>query len=185
MATSSPATITHICNRIIRLEPSSVLDVGIGFGKYGFLAREYTDIYRGRYYKNEWITNIDGIEGFEKLVTKLHYHIYDNIYIGDACKLINTIDNYDLIMCVDMLEHVEKDEGKLLLKAFKNKSKTAIVSVPIRPSKQGRGKYNNQFAPHRSIWSEKELSEFGNIIRIKDYNKVKEYVDLFFLLETV
>ena len=185
MATSSPAAITHICNRIIRLEPSSILDVGIGFGKYGFLAREYTDIYKGRYHRNEWIINIDGIEGFEKLVTKFHYQIYDNVYIGNACDLIDTLDNYDLIMCIDMLEHVEKDKGKLLLETFKNKSKTAIISIPIKPSRQGRGKYDNPFAPHRAIWSEEELSEFGNVIRIKDYNKVKDYVDLFFLLEVV
>jgi len=184
MPTSSPAAITYICNRITRLEPLSVLDVGIGFGKYGFLAREYTDVYRGRYHKDEWVTNIDGIEGFKNLVTEFHHYVYNNIYIGDACALINTLNNYDLIVCVDMLEHVEKDKGKLLLNAFKNKSKTTIVSVPIKPSKQGKGKYNNPFAPHRSVWLEEELSEFGNITKIKDYNKMKEYVDMFFLLET-
>lgn len=169
MGTSTPAALTHICRRIIQLRPKSVLDIGVGFGKYGFLAREYTDIYYGNHF--EWETRIDGIEGFERYVTKLQKIVYDNIYIGDAVEIIKTLGAYDLILSVDMLEHLEKEQGQLLLQDIVSRGKTSIVSLPIKPSKQGPGKYSNKFGPHRSIWTEEDLGKFGEVIKFKDFNK--------------
>jgi len=181
MANSTPAPITDICRRIIKIKPKSVLDVGIGFGKYGFLCREYTDIHYGNYF--EWKTRIDGIEGFEKYITKLQRCIYDNIYIGDAADIIKTLGVYDLIISVDMLEHLEKEKGKMLLKDIKKHCGTSIISLPIYPSKQKGGKFKNKFGPHRSVWTEEDLSIFGKVTKIKDYNKQREYLDRVFILE--
>ena len=181
MGTSTPAALTHICQRIIKIKPTSVLDIGIGFGKYGFLSREYTDIYHGNHF--EWKTIIDGIEGFEKYITKLQRIIYDNIYMGDATKIIRTLGMYDLILSIDMLEHVEKDLGVVLLQDIMNHSKHAIISLPMYPSKQDVGKYRNKFGPHRSVWTEKELDKFGEVIKIKDYDKQGKIGDRVFILE--
>lgn len=180
MGTSTPAALTYICQKIIDFKPVSVLDIGIGFGKYGFLAREYTDIYRGNQF--EWKTKIDGIEGFEKSVTELQKIVYDTIYVGDATKIIKILGGYDLVLSIDMLEHVEKDKGLLLLQDIKTHSKEAIISLPIHPSNQGCGKYNNIFAPHRSVWTEKELSEFGDVMKLKDFNKQGNREELVFVV---
>ena len=181
MPTSTPAPTVDICRRIIKIKPKSVLDVGIGFGKYGFLCREYTDIHHGNYFK--WKTRIDGIEGFKKYVTNVQRCIYDNIYIGDAVDVIKSLGVYDLIISVDMLEHLEKEKGKMLLKDIKKHCRTSIISLPMYPSKQHGGKFKNKFGPHRAVWREEELSEFGKVTKIKDYNKKKEYLDRVFILE--
>jgi hypothetical protein len=181
MGTSTPACITYICERIIKIKPKAVLDIGIGFGKYGFLSREYTDIYHGNHF--EWKTKIDGIEGFERYVTELQRIIYDNIYIGDATKIIKTLDIYDLILSVDMLEHLEKDQGMILLQDIRKHSKRAIISLPIYPSKQRYIKYNNKFGPHRSIWREKELAQFGKVLKFEDFNKQGKKEKRVFLVE--
>ncbi len=34
---------------LVELQPRSVLDIGVGFGKWGFLAREYLDVNAERY----------------------------------------------------------------------------------------------------------------------------------------
>ena len=39
--------LTHCINKIIQLQPKSVLDVGCGFGKWGYLCREYLDVFPG------------------------------------------------------------------------------------------------------------------------------------------
>jgi len=182
MANSTPAPLTDICRRIIKIKPNSVLDIGIGFGKYGFLCREYTDIQRGNYF--EWKTKIDGIEGFGKYITKLQKIVYDNIYIGDAVDIIKTLDIYDLIISVDMLEHLEKEVGKQFLIDIKKHCKTAIIALPIHPSKQHGGKFKNtKFGPHRSEWTEKELSKFGKVSKVMDYNKKREYVESVFIVD--
>ena len=54
-------------------QPLRILDVGVGFGKWGHLFREYTDINEAehdpaRYARENWRVQIDGIEGFGALV---------------------------------------------------------------------------------------------------------------------
>lgn len=82
-----------------------------------------------------------------------------------------------------MLEHLEKKEGLELLKDITEHSKNAIISLPIYPSKQHLGKNKNIFAPHRSIWKEEELNQFGKVIKVKDYNKQKNIEERVFILE--
>jgi hypothetical protein len=41
MPTSHPHQLNQIVELIMLTDPHSLLDVGIGFGKYGVLAREY------------------------------------------------------------------------------------------------------------------------------------------------
>ena len=44
MPSSRPNTIPTVINLLRQLKPQSILDVGVGFGKWGHLFREYTDI---------------------------------------------------------------------------------------------------------------------------------------------
>jgi len=62
MPSSQIANISTITGWIAEIQPASILDVGVGFGKYGVLAREYTDVRAGRYRRGEWKVTIDGIE---------------------------------------------------------------------------------------------------------------------------
>ena len=117
MPCSRPSALAPMCNRIIEKNPASVLDIGIGFGKIGFLAREYTDVRLGRYFN--WQTKIDGIEIFEKYVTPLQRAIYSNIYVGNAIDILPTLGDYDIIICSDMLEHLSEKDGVFLLGAIK------------------------------------------------------------------
>jgi ubiquinone/menaquinone biosynthesis C-methylase UbiE len=41
MSCSRPSALAPVCNRIIEKNPMSVLDIGIGFGKFGFLVSKY------------------------------------------------------------------------------------------------------------------------------------------------
>jgi FKBP-type peptidyl-prolyl cis-trans isomerase 2 len=140
----------------------SVLDIGIGFGKFGFLAREYTDVRLGRYFNRQ--TRIDGIEIFEKYVTPLQQQIYDNIYIGNAIEILPTLDNYDMIICSDMLEHVNEKDGVFLLDAIAKKSRFAMIVTPIRVLEQ-EALYNNEYEKHISAWSKEILSKWGKVIQ--------------------
>ena len=171
MPTSNPAQISHVAQRILALRPRSVLDVGIGFGKYGLLAREYTEVYGCGAPNAEYAvrrTQVDGIEIFEPYVQDLQRMIYDEIMIGDACEIMTTLNNYDLIICVDMLEHLEKERGKEFLVDMKKVGRVSIVIVPIVPPSQGT-MYGNPHEAHISMWEEEELSPFGEVIRILNH----------------
>lgn len=152
-----------MCNRIMEKNPASVLDIGIGFGKIGFLAREYTDVRLGRYFN--WETRIDGIEIFEKYVTPLQRAIYNNIYIGNAIDILPTLGDYDMMVCSDMLEHLSEKDGVFLLSAIKEKSKFAMIVTPMRVLQQ-EALYNNEHERHISVWSKETLSKWGQVCQL-------------------
>ena len=54
---------------VVKIQPKSVLDIGVGHGKWGFLAREYTDIFYNRYDRATWETRIEGVEAFPTYAT--------------------------------------------------------------------------------------------------------------------
>lgn len=166
MPTSRPITLNYICDTILQLQPKSVLDIGVGFGKNGFLAREYTDIWSGRLFGN-WTTRIDGIEVFDKYLTQIQYAIYDSIYVGDASKVLPTLGNYDLILCTAVLEHFTLEDGKALLEQIKLKRNIlGIVVLPEKVKPQGPV-YGNENERHISNWSPSDLNPYGRLRVVK------------------
>ena len=160
MGTSRPYVITDICNKIIEQQPTTVLDIGFGFGKYGFLAREYTDIWKGRYTNRKTI--IHGIEIFKDHIMPHIDQIYDHVFIGDAVDILPDLQKYDMIICCDMLEHLPKDRGIILLNLIKSKCKIGFVSTPLNPG--NRGSMNgNKYEAHISQFSKQELEHYGTV----------------------
>src|SRR3990172_689042 len=99
MPTSHHHQISKIIEVIISVKPDSVLDIGIGFGKYGVLLREYLELWNNEGHQyNHFTKRIDGIEAFKHYITPIHEYVYDNILIGDALELIDRIEpRYDLV----------------------------------------------------------------------------------------
>lgn len=162
MPSSNSLLVSHICVKIIALKPESILDIGTGFGKYGFLAREYTDICHVRYSPQEWQTKIDGIEIFPGYIGDLQKLIYNDIYIGDALDMLSRLGNYDLILAIDLIEHLEKEKGLYFLRLVKKKAGMALIATPMVVRKQ-KTKYNNVYERHISRWTKRELDQFGHV----------------------
>ena len=64
MPTSHHSQINQIMQFVVLTDPKSLLDIGVGFGKYGFLAREFLELWDGREEIGNWTRRIDGIEIF-------------------------------------------------------------------------------------------------------------------------
>ena len=166
MPSSRPNTIPTVLQLVRQLKPQSILDVGVGFGKWGHLFREYTDIVAAehdpaRYEKKNWQVRIDGIEGHAPYLTPMHHYLYDTIHIGDALSLIKTVPNYDLIFLGDILEHFEKAEGLQMLGDARAKaSQAVIVSTPKYDTAQ-ENLCGNELERHRSLWLASDLRSAG------------------------
>ena len=163
MPSSRPCMLDKICNIFINTSPSSILDIGCGFGKFGFLAREYTDIWGGddRYWS--WEVQIDAIEIYEKYILPHHRIIYNNIYIGNVLDILPVLQNYDMIICSDMVEHLSKNNGHKLLTLISHKSSIATITTPIGDRPQDEI-YGNEYEKHISSWSKEELEQYGSVI---------------------
>lgn len=165
MPSSRPISIPAVIHLLRQLKPQSILDVGIGFGKWGHLFREYTDILESetdpaRYERKNWEVRIDGIEGFPAYVTDMHRFIYNDIHIGNACDLIPRLGSYDLIFMGDIIEHLKKKTGlQLLQQALQKAGKAVIVSTPKHETYQ-EDLCGNELERHRSVWSARDFKRF-------------------------
>jgi len=158
MPSSHPNQISRIMQIVLRRKPDSVLDIGIGFGKYGFLCREYLELWDGREAYRDWKRRIDGIEVFEAYVTDLQRRIYDRIYIGDALDVLPSIDGvYDLILLIDVLEHFSFADGCRLLEACRVKGRGVLVATPKQVRAQGAA-FGNEHETHRFQWRPEHLA---------------------------
>ena len=153
MPTSWYQAISNILDQLEKEKPMSVLDIGIGFGKYGLMVREVLDLPYERYNKDQWIINIEGIEAFEKYNNPIHDYIYNHVYYGDATEVIKKLSKYDCILLIDVLEHFEKEEGKRFIKELMSHvNKSLIISTPRYPAKQEEY-LGNKYEEHKSKWS--------------------------------
>ena len=155
--------LNEIMELIIFSQPKSILDVGIGFGKYGFLSREYLELFDGREKYNDWKRTIDGIEIFQNYLTSLNKMIYDKIYLGDALSILPTLDKkYDLILLVDILEHFNYDDGIRLLKMCEQQGSNTIISTPRHFFRQ-REMFSNPYEVHKFLYKKKHFKIIKNI----------------------
>lgn len=160
MPTSYSGQISTIMNFIANENPKSILDVGIGFGKYGVLSREILDIEKENYYKKDWKVIIDGIEGFKDYKNSIHEYVYNKVFYGLVQDIYKDIEkNYDLIIMIDILEHFEKEVGVQIINELLKKCKSLLISVPAIPSEQSY--LNNILETHKSIWKIKDFKKYN------------------------
>lgn len=159
MPTSHPSLISPVAERILKIQPKRVLDIGVGFGKWGALAREYTDIWAWRWFPQEWTTWIEGIEPYTKYKSH-NWAMYNHIH---GCKLediLYSLKPFDLILFLEVLEHIEKPKAQTLLEQLMTKTQHLIVSFCNNDQKNVR---DNPLEDHVSKWNTSDFDHLGAI----------------------
>jgi len=169
MPSSRPDHIPLVIGIVRQLRPRSILELGVGFGKWGHLFREYTDIVAAeadppRYRRENWRVRIDGIEGHGSYITPAHEYLYDRIMVGDMREVIHRVGRYDLVFLGDSLEHVTKHDGRELLQACLDHADLAVlVTTPARATGQ-QAACGNPLEVHRSLWQAADFAGLGRCL---------------------
>jgi len=150
MPTCDPILLTPVMNHILRIQPRTVLDIGIGIGKWGALVREYTDIWCRRLTRAEWQTKITGVEIFEAYRNPL-WELYDTIIIADIRNLLDQLPAYDAILFFEVLEHLPVEDGQRILQWASAHSRNLFFSFTNSPQDTAFG---NEAERHISTWTE-------------------------------
>ena len=161
MPTSNLHQISDIVELIVAADPHSILDVGVGFGKFGVLAREYLELLDGRAVYGDWQRRIDGIEVFPGYLTGLHETIYDRVIVGDAAEILPGLpeQHYDLVLLVDIIEHFDRPTGREILRQCLRVGRNVVVGTPLEFFTQEG--YDNPHEQHLSLWSRRDLRSMG------------------------
>lgn len=164
MPVSTPIHLPHCLALIVGLQPKSVLDIGLGFGTWGFLCRTHLDVFPGRVQPEAWQTRIDGVELFEPYIQAHQRALYDNIRIADVRQAVQDIDSYDLIIAGDVIEHLDKEDACEVLDALYAKAKRALlVNIPIGDTGWEHGEnHGNPGELHRSAWFPEDFQAYPN-----------------------
>ncbi len=159
MPASTGVFITPALTEIDKLRPESVLDVGCGFGLWGFLCRLYLDVFPGRRYRENWRIRIEGVEVFPKYIMPHQEFLYDKIHIGNIETLFDELDEFDLYIFGDILEHLPKQSGvELLDRAYRKANKGVLINIPLGEGWLRKGTDENEYEAHVSVW---ELEDFA------------------------
>jgi hypothetical protein len=162
MPSSASESIPYIIefSREIIPKPQRILDVGVGFGKFGFLIREYYEAKEfNRFKKDDWQIELVGIEIFEPYITELQKIIYNQIIIGDVFEKIKTLGKFDLAFLGDILEHFEKDAGCKLLNQLLEHTQYLLIATPngfLKHEISG----GNVREMHKSGWTLKDFENY-------------------------
>jgi hypothetical protein len=165
MPSSYYQPIPYILDRVLERKPTTILDIGVGFGKYGVVIRERLDIWGRRFHPEEWSIVIDGIEGFEGYNNPIHNYVYNKVHYGKVEEVLPSLGMYDIALFIDVLEHFEKEDGLRILQTILDHTKTLIISTPIRVNPQGPY-MGNELELHKSQWSEGDFKLFNPIYHI-------------------
>jgi len=165
MSTSNWQNISYNINLVKFINPQKILDVGVGFGRWGILFREFLEVWGDNNYKGKWKRIIDGIEIFPDYILPYHSYFYDNIIIGNALEHLSIMkQQYDLINLGDVVEHFEKNEGYELIDLCLKKSRYTLINIPIGKNWEQDEVNMNEFEKHRSQWFIKDFKRYDNYV---------------------
>lgn len=149
---------------IPKIRGNTVLDVGCGFGKWGFLAKQYF-----------WCTQ-NGSMVQEPLVAgiDLHYanvqrlnqqQIYDIVIHGSATHLPFQDKSFDTVLAFELLEHLTEADGYQALREFERVARQCILlSTPNKKCLRDGLECVTGFNPHEahlSWWQIKDFQALG------------------------
>jgi SAM-dependent methyltransferase len=157
MPTSHSSQLNEIVQIADLLAPRSVLDVGLGNGKYGYLLREYLGVNRGLG-RDEMV--IDGIEGVSHYLNDVHRAIYNRIFLLDLTTDALPADvHYDLSIIIDVIEHFERDVGMGILDRVVAMSKVVLVTTPWDIGDPNL-RHDHPFEDHKYQWRKSDFARY-------------------------
>jgi hypothetical protein len=154
MPSSDVSNVPFVIDELVKLDPESILDIGVGFGKWGCLAREYLEVPRHRFDRADWRVRIDGIEIFPGYRNPTWSSFYDEVLLGNALDILPTLDfRYDVIVACDVLEHLDRDDGIRFIDLVRRSARHAIITTPAAFWSQDEEAEHNEHEQHLSVWS--------------------------------
>ena len=161
---SSP--LMHLPLVIPLIDGLSILDVGCGRGKWGYLMRvDWWATRKGERDKEPEL--LVGVDLFLPFLSKVRYHrIYDDVVYCHASYLPFATQSFDVVLASEILEHIPKEQGLLLLQeAERIAKKSVIITTPHLAFRRRGGLPTpegfNPLERHVQRWTVKQLRERG------------------------
>ena len=130
-----------------------VLDCACGRGAWGFFIRSQL---KGSAY-------LEGFDLFSPYIERLReLKLYNYVYRMDIREVRSLAQKFDVILAMDVLEHLEKYEAMKVMRDLEDMTKIVlIISLPIGAQKQDVGHDGNLYQIHKSSFRPEEMEGLG------------------------
>lgn len=167
MPSSAIEGVPYIIEYLRKHKPNltSILDVGVGFGKFGYLLRDYFDAKTHfRFQPHEWKLQIIGVDAYAGYLSHIQRAIYTKIVIGDIFEVLPELGRFEVALLSDVIEHFSKEKGILLLRQLFDHVEDIVISTPLGfLPKIGGSVQINPLEQHLSGWQLEDFSEFYQV----------------------
>jgi len=159
MGTSNWQNIPFCIEALMKIAPARVLDVGVGFGRWGMVVREFCDVWFGRVLQPEWQVRVEGVEGFPDNIRDYHAAFYNHIHRADAREVLpeQFQQPWDVVIFGDVLEHFQKPEARQFLQSALAASDYVLVNIPLGGEWPQSDMYHNPYERHLSEWAAEDF----------------------------
>ncbi len=139
---------------------TSILDLGCGYGELALFLR----------IQHGYTGFIDGLDIYKLWLERLdRLYLYNHVIHGDIRALDDIpLEDYDLVICLETVEHVSREEGLAVINVLKNRAKNLIISTPSTSYKNidvrhRRDKHStgNLAMQHKSGYTPDDFEGFG------------------------
>lgn len=158
MPIGSYSLVPYIAHDLASHRPRRVLDLGVGFGFYGGVVRQWLDFGAA-----PWSTYLVGVEAWGKYANPM-WDLYDLLVVDTIQGYLQRhLETFDWILLTDVIEHFTRDEGAQILLQIRGRLSPGgrfVVGTPGRFFEQG-AVHGNAHETHRSIWSIEDLIGLG------------------------
>ena len=145
--------LNTVC-RSLHTNALSILDVGCGKGEpMKFINRN----------KSFYAVGLDVFKPYLRDCKKRGIH--NDYILCDVKRLPLSERSFDVVLCTEVLEHLERRHGEELLQFMeKTARKQVIIATPVGEYKQ-LAYDGNPYQEHRWVWSPTEINRFGYEVR--------------------
>jgi 2-polyprenyl-3-methyl-5-hydroxy-6-metoxy-1,4-benzoquinol methylase len=127
MAGSNPENRGWVLERVLELNPRTIVDVGAGAGTYSQLLRPLLPD-----------TIFTAIEIYPKNISQYNLNsLYDHVLCMDVRDVSTFGKETDLVIFGDVLEHMSRDDAMFVWNLARRDAKYGIISMPIIHYPQG------------------------------------------------
>lgn len=149
-----PFAASNLIWRFLNNSNQSLLDVGCGSGRPGGIIKRH---------RNVFSVGVDIFRPYLQHCKENHTH--DELIQCDVRKLPFKKKSFDAVLCKEVIEHLDKQEGDELIKELERVAQSQLIlTTPVGAYEQHEYD-DNPFQQHRSAREPSDLKHYGFTVR--------------------